>query len=66
MAPFEANLRMAAAIARLLEVTIEMSVDPEYAHASAVGRVNVWAYRIERLVKSIEEETELLMMGSEN
>lgn len=66
MSAAKANLRMEDAVMRLLEAVADISVEPEYAYASSVGRVNVWAYRVERLVKSIEDETELLTIGNGN
>lgn len=53
----EANERLTAALQSLIFAAHGMRVPVDRAHASEIGRLEVWAGKIESMAKVIEDET---------
>lgn len=61
MAAAQANERLTEALQGLVIAAHGTRVMPDEAYASAVGRMNAWASRIEALTQQIESEADYLI-----
>lgn len=60
----EANARLTAALQSLILAAHGTRVPADHAFATAIGRVNAWADKIESMAEDIEVETLYIREGS--